>query len=507
MKLNRWKYALLTLISVAGLGAAACSSDDGGSDDMGGETGSGGKSSGGKASGGGKATGGGKTSGGSPNLGGGGAGSDETGGTSGDTGGTGTGGTGPNPDAFECPDGSETPEEDDISGNVDGHLCLTQDREWYLDGYVFVIEGGQLTIEPGTTIRGYFRPSGEPSALVVSRGGKIHAEGTADEPIVFTSEFAPGERQSGDWGGVVLLGKATNNVGESRIEGFNVPSTDTRVNHGGNDDNDSSGTFAYARIEFAGVEISPGNEINGLTMGSIGKGTVVHHVMVSNALDDGFEWFGGAADAHHLVVNNAGDDMFDADQGFRGKLTNIFGRHLYASSQDPNGFEWDNNAGNTDATPRTFVEVENATLCAGDLGVTSRAAVLRRGISGAISGLATVGFSQGYSLRNANWIMGEPYPVTIENSTVSSFTDTQAHVADTAFGFTSGTDPDADAAARQAAVDWFSEGEGNSLEAPAFSLSHCLNESGPSGAVRASEVGAFKDGDWLSGAWIDWSED
>jgi hypothetical protein len=495
MRRNRYSIALAATFLGATLSAVACSGDgDGDAEDLGGETGSGGKSSGGKGSGG-KSSGGAEASGGSLNLGGGGA--------SGDTGGPGSGGSEPE-EEFECPAGATVPDEEDLSGDLEGDICLTNDRQWYLDGYVFVSEGSVLTIEPGTTIRGYFRPSGEPSVLVVARGGKIYADGTPDAPIVFTSEFDAPERQAGDWGGVVLLGRATNNVGDSRIEGFILPETDKRVNHGGNDDDDSSGSLSYARIEFAGVDLSNGNEINGLTMGSVGRGTKVHHVMVSNALDDGFEWFGGTVSADHLVVNNAGDDMFDADQGFRGKLSYLFGRHKSASSSDPNGFEWDNLSANTDATPRTFVEVEHATLCAAELGVTSRAMVLRRGVSGAISGLVALGFDQAYSLRNASWALGEDAPVAITRSTFFGYLDSQAHLADGAFGFSSGTDPDADEKALAAALSWFDDGEGNSPDAPPFSLESCLSEAGPTGAVRQSGVGAFENGDWLSGAWVSW---
>lgn len=497
MTLYRWKYALATLLASAGLSVVACNDDGTSPADEGGDTGSGGRASGGASSGGessGGRSSGGRDSGGTSNLGGGGFGG-------------GSGGTIIVPDPDFCPEDSTTPEDDEISGEIDDHVCLTAGRDWFLGGYVFVVDGGKLTIEPGAVIRGHFAPSGEPSVLVVSRGGQIDAEGEANKPIVFTSEFEPGQRFAGDWGGVVLLGKATNNVGESRIEGFTVPGTDTRVNHGGTEDDDNSGTLAYVRIEFAGVDLGDGDEINGLTMGSVGSGTTIHHVQVASALDDGFEWFGGTVDLEYLVVNNAGDDMFDADQGYNGKLTNIFGRHINVSSADPNGFEWDNNVNNTDATPRTFVEVENATLCAGNLGITSRAAVLRRGISGAITNLVAVGFTQGYSLRNNNWVIGSAAPVSITGSTLFGFTGTQAHLADGAFGFTNGTDTTADAAALAEALAWFDDGTGNTLDAPPFTLANCINGSGPTGAVRNSGVGAFKNGDWLTGAWLSWAED
>jgi hypothetical protein len=212
-----------------------------------------------------------------------------------------------------------------------------------------------LTIEPGVVVRGDKASKG---TLIVERGGKIKAEGTVDRPIVFTSNQAPGQRNPGDWGGLILLGKAPNNAGEQTIEGG------VRSRHGGTDPHDNSGILKYLRVEFAGIEYSTDNEINGITFGSIGDATLVDYVQVSYSGDDSFEWFGGTVNAKHLIAYHGWDDDFDTDNGFSGKIQYALGvrNPQIGDKSASNGFESDNNASGSDATPLTGAVFANVSL-------------------------------------------------------------------------------------------------------------------------------------------------
>ena len=224
-----------------------------------------------------------------------------------------------------------------------------------LYGWVYIPDGAELTIEPGTVIKGV---SGTKASLIVERGGKIHAVGTASSPIVFTSDQPAGSRRPGDWGGLILLGRAVNNMGEMTIEGG------PRANHGGQDNSDSSGELCYVRVEFAGYPYREDEEINGITFGSVGSGTKVSHVQVSYSNDDSYEWFGGAVNCDHLVAYHGWDDDFDTDNGFSGKVQFCLGvRHpRLADTSVSNGFESDNNADGSAATPRTSCVFSNVTF-------------------------------------------------------------------------------------------------------------------------------------------------
>ncbi|MFY7743316.1 MAG: hypothetical protein ACOVQR_11760 [Flavobacterium sp.] len=213
---------------------------------------------------------------------------------------------------------------------------LTKDNKYLLKGQVFVRENSILTIEPGTII---FGDKGTKGTLIIDRGGKIIAEGTANEPIVFTSALAPGSRDRGDWGGIVILGKARTNQADPVIEGV----TPTVI-FGGDNDDDNSGILKYVRVEFAGIELTPNNETNSITLGGVGRGTTMEFCQVSFGGDDGFEWFGGALNAKHLIAFGMWDDCFDVDYGFTGKVQ--FGLSVrygsYADQSGSNIFETDN---------------------------------------------------------------------------------------------------------------------------------------------------------------------
>ena len=204
-----------------------------------------------------------------------------------------------------------------LSGDMKTSTTLSAATDYLLQGLVTVKAGTTLTIEKGTVLKGEAQSK---AILLVEAGAKIVAEGTEDEPIVFTSQAAPGDRRAGDWGGVVILGNAPVNVpgGKGNIEG--ILKTVSGTQYGGTDPDDSSGVFRYVRIEYAGVVLAQDNEVNGLTLGGVGRGTKLDHVQVRQALDDCFEFFGGTVDAKYLACQGNEDDGFDWDNGYSGRL-------------------------------------------------------------------------------------------------------------------------------------------------------------------------------------------
>lgn len=208
-------------------------------------------------------------------------------------------------------------------GNGTGTTTWTKDKVYILNGLVFVNEGQTLTIEPGTVVKGMPGQGEEASALVIAKGGKIMAEGTADNPIIFTAEADDLEgsialTEDGLWGGIIVLGNAVLNTvpGEQQIEG--IAQTEARGTYGGTNDADNSGILKYISIRHGGTDIGEGNEINGLTLGGVGSGTTIEYIEVISNKDDGVEFFGGKPNLSHIIVAFCGDDSYDYDQGFRG---------------------------------------------------------------------------------------------------------------------------------------------------------------------------------------------
>ncbi|MEH0152814.1 hypothetical protein V6R21_01645 [Limibacter armeniacum] len=249
----------------------------------------------------------------------------------------------------------ENPDATGVS-EISSDMTLTAGNTYVLNQFVRVLSGVTLTIQPGVTIKGKKGTlSGDPATgtppgtLIIERGAKIKAEGTASSPIIFTSyEGAPAP---GDWGGVVILGKApvSNNDTDPQIEG--VPEGTTGDNsYGGNKETDNSGVMQYVRIEYAGNTLTNGNETNGLTLAGVGNGTVIDHVQVSHGNDDGFEFFGGTVNAKYLISYRNRDDDFDTDQGYTGKIQ--YGIVLRDANRyvdfPANGFE--SNGDNDDAS-------------------------------------------------------------------------------------------------------------------------------------------------------------
>jgi hypothetical protein len=251
----------------------------------------------------------------------------------------------------------ETVIKDVPEGDITTTVNWSKDTIYKINGFLRVQDGGVLNIEAGTVIFGDTESKG---TLVVQKGGKIMAEGTASNPIIFTSEKAPGLRQPGDWGGVVICGKAKNNVpgGTAELEGG------YGAFHGGTDDADNSGILKYVQINFAGIPINPNEEVNSLTMGSVGSGTVIENVLCAYGLDDAFEWFGGTVNCKKLVAYRGLDDDLDVDLGYSGNVQFalcIRGASL-ADQSGSNGFEVDNDGAGSGNTPFTSGTFSNITI-------------------------------------------------------------------------------------------------------------------------------------------------
>ena len=258
-----------------------------------------------------------------------------------------------------------------VTDDVTTDQTWTSDNVYLLDGLIFVDSAATLTIQAGTVIKGKEQSSittGDgASALIVRRGGKIMANGNAEQPIIFTSELddinIPDDLTKEDrglWGGIILLGRATTNqpTTENQIEG--IPNTEN-ARFGGNDDNDNSGTLRYVSIRHGGFSISgvPGDEINGLTLGAVGDQTIIEHVEVYANFDDGYEWFGGTVNTKWLVAAFCADDGFDWDMGFRGKHQFWFG--IQATDEAGRGGEHDGGDDCETCEPFTKPVVSNAT--------------------------------------------------------------------------------------------------------------------------------------------------
>ncbi|HMM10787.1 MAG TPA: hypothetical protein PKE03_01660 [Bacteroidales bacterium] len=247
-----------------------------------------------------------------------------------------------------------------VTGNITGNVTWTANKIYRLNGFVRVQDGAVLTIQPGTLIIGNRESKG---TLIVQMGGRIIADGTADNPIIMTSERAPGLRNPGDWGGLVICGRAKNNITEATGQPTELEGGYGGF-HGGNNDDDNSGILRYVRIEFAGVPINPNEEVNSLTMGSVGRGTIIENVMCAYGLDDAFEWFGGTVNAKNLISYRNLDDDLDVDLGYSGNVQFalvIRGENL-ADQSGSNGFEVDNNGSGSNAQPFTSAVFANVTV-------------------------------------------------------------------------------------------------------------------------------------------------
>ncbi len=245
-----------------------------------------------------------------------------------------------------------------LTGNLSTQT-LTKDKKYLIEGQVFVRSGQTLTVEPGTVILGDKRTKG---TLIIDIGGQLIANGTVNEPIIFTSNQDAGVRDRGDWGGLVILGRANCNQENPAIEGI-TPSVVFGTLNNTQFDNESSGSLKYVRVEFAGIELTPNNETNSITMGGVGRGTVMEYCMVSFGGDDGFEWFGGTVNGKYFVSFASWDDCFDVDFGWSGNVQ--YGLAVrypgFADQSQSNSFECDNGPNDNDVQPYTTGVFSNIT--------------------------------------------------------------------------------------------------------------------------------------------------
>lgn len=289
---------------------------------------------------------------------------------------------------------------DNFKGKIKSGQNLTLDasKTYYLTGIVTVEEGATLTIPAGTK----FTATGGTSAyIIVYRGGKIYANGTASNPVVFQGiNHTPGE-----WGGLVILGKATSNRSAS---GESTSELGEKI-YGGKENSDNSGSLTYVIIKDSGAKFNDQKEFNGLSLFGVGNGTKIDNIYIENGGDDGIEFFGGSVNASNIIVNGVGDDSFDWTEGWSGTGTNWYAkRRPTAIGGEPGnrGIEADNQDTNPDATPISNPTLKNITVVGSKDGAESQGAKLRAGTNGNIDNLVIANFVTGLDIetdRSVNW--------------------------------------------------------------------------------------------------------
>jgi PKD repeat protein len=299
-----------------------------------------------------------------------------------------------------------------VTGEITSNTTWTNNNIYTLNSFVYVKNGATLTIEPGTLIKGDKTNKG---TLIITRGSKIMAQGTKNQPIVFTSSQPAGQRSYGDWGGIIILGRASINVpgGEAAVEGgVDNANGDGKYGGGGSpDDIDNSGVLSYVRIEFSGIAFQPNSEINGLTMGGVGRGTTIDHIQVSYNGDDSYEWFGGTVNAKYLIAHRSWDDDFDTDFGFSGKIQYgiVLRDSAIADQSGSNGFESDNDGTGSSNAPVTSPLFSNITVvgpkadAATSINANYRRALhLRRNTRTSVYNSIFIGYPTGLLLDGSN---------------------------------------------------------------------------------------------------------
>jgi hypothetical protein len=314
----------------------------------------------------------------------------------------------------------------DVTQDIAINTTWTADNVYTLKGFIHVVAPATLTIDPGTRIVGDFNTLG--ASLFVLKGARINAVGTADRPIVFTSSRAPGSRQPGDWGGLIIVGRAPiNRTGTIEVEGTGTAAgggsgQNYPVAYSGDaSSNDDSGELKYVRVEFAGYAPSVNTELNSFTFAAVGSGTRLSFLQTMAGLDDSFEFFGGSVDAKFLLSYESGDDHFDMSEGYTGRLQHLIAFQSTVLTQrtgagqpasDPQGIENDgcNGSGCTtgfNAQPFNVPLVANFTLVGTGATASSGSAggigmMLRRGTGGYyVNGIVARYPRFGVSVRDA----------------------------------------------------------------------------------------------------------
>jgi hypothetical protein len=319
-----------------------------------------------------------------------------------------------------------------LKGRIDKDTVLREGNNYILSGLVYMVNNATMTVQPGVTVKGDYTGTNV-AALIITRGAKLIADGTQEKPIVFTSN-SPVPR-SGDWGGIVLLGKASVNTaftgtgggtGIYQAEGGIDNSFGDGLAGGGTSPNDAdnSGILRYVRIEYAGYAYQPDKELNSLTMCAVGSGTIIDYVQVTYAKDDAFEWFGGTVNCKHLIAYKTQDDDFDSDNGFSGKVQ--FGIILRDSTiadiSRSEAFESDNDASGSINNPQTKAVFSNitaigprATLANSGNSLFLTAAQIRRNSGISIFNSIFLGWPSGLLIDSRN---GRAEELNVLDSTV-----------------------------------------------------------------------------------------
>jgi hypothetical protein len=317
-----------------------------------------------------------------------------------------------------------------LQGRINADTILRKQNTYILKGLVYMVNNKTMTIEPGTVIKGSFSGS-DVAALIITRGSKIVAEGTPTEPIVFTS--ASPNPQSGDWGGIIICGKAPINTSFNGTNG--LYQVEGGIDNGNGDGlagagdaiapiavpTDNSGILKYVRIEYAGYAFQPDKEVNSLTLAAVGSGTTIENVQVTYAKDDAFEWFGGTVNCKYLIAYKTQDDDFDTDNGYSGKVQFgiVFRDSLIADISRSEAFESDNNASGTAISPQTTAIFSNITAIGPRATLTNTGNALYRGA-------AHIRRNTGISIYNSiimGWPLGIEIDATVGRSTMLNIED------------------------------------------------------------------------------------
>lgn len=397
--------------------------------------------------------------------------------------------------------------------NITNTLTLDPSKVYLLQGFIVVRSGGKLVIPAGTIIRCLADLNSTPknyASIIVERGGQIEILGTQENPVILTSARASGERERGDWGGLLIAGRSYHNLlngtdnNNVQMEGFNNVTFDAELaRFGGTDPNDNSGIVRYLRVEFGGLAFEINKEINGVTFGGVGSATEVNHVQVSYSNDDSFEWFGGTMNASHLIAWKGTDDDFDTDNGFRGLVQFGIGvrdkdyfdatYNAPSGSSTSEGFESDNEASGTAAvTPVTSPIFSNFTMVGpvpvgsnwADMDAVTKAAFrrgarIRRNSSERIVNSIFMGYRNFLMIDGDSCVRNTNFPAALALVTPGTQVNVDAKqlfyanniVVNTASAYTSATDTTANGLVEVARA----AGSANKLAA----LTNWVNQAGP----------------------------
>ncbi len=354
------------------------------------------------------------------------------------------------------------------NGSGTGDAVWAKGVNYLIDGRVYVNDGQTLTIEPGAVIRFKEGQGEDASALIVARGGRIIAEGTENEPIIFTAEKddlsgSVTPKTSGLWGGIYILGKAKINTasGEDYIEG--IPNTETRALYGGLTNDDDSGILKYVSIRHGGTRLSDINDVNGLTLGGVGNKTVIEYIEVISCQDDGIEIFGGTVNCKYLVAAFCGDDLFDIEKGYNGNIQFIVG------IQEPNFGTTMIEVNDRENKPITMPIIANGTFIGQGAALNKECVIFNSSAGGRIYNSIFLNQTRGVEVNYENGV-NDSY-AQYENGRLllnnNIFYDVAANIEDNMFDVY--TDISADFSAAQVSFKMHFTGGSNTIYNPGIS--------------------------------------